>query len=78
MVSPDPRFDAQGQPMAARLKDVKWQPMGQEDVIMCGKFASLDASAGNANGLLDGIEDFSQPPAGSGVDHAGASGASHR
>jgi 2,5-diamino-6-(ribosylamino)-4(3H)-pyrimidinone 5'-phosphate reductase len=86
MVSPDPRFDAQGQPMAARLKEVKWQPMGQDDVIMCGKFGSLDAAAGvvasgNANGLLDGIEDFSQQGGGAHgpvVEHPGASGSSHR
>ncbi len=59
-VSPDSRFDTQGQPMATRLREVKWQAMGQDDVIMCGKIGGMQAAAANGNGLLDGIEEFSQ------------------
>lgn len=62
-VSPDPRFNTQGQPIPTRLRDVKWQPMGQEDVIMCGKIGVEQASPANGNGLLDGIEEFSQQAA---------------
>ena len=59
-VCPDPRYDTQGQPIATRLKEVKWQPMGQEDVIMCGKIVKPEPPpAANGNGLLDGIEEFS-------------------
>ena len=41
-VAPDSRFDPQGQPVATRLRDVKWQPMGHEDVILCGKLGVGD------------------------------------
>lgn len=79
-VSPDPRFDTQGQPMATRLKEVKWQPMGQDDVIMCGKIGGLEPAATKANGLLDGIEEFSQQAVAHGPtgEQAGASSALHR
>ncbi|ERF69625.1 hypothetical protein EPUS_03617 [Endocarpon pusillum Z07020] len=80
-VSPDPRFDTQGQPMATRLRDVKWQAMGQDDVIMCGKIGGVQPPAANGNGLLDGIEEFSQQavangPAAAAAEQAGASNAS--
>jgi 2,5-diamino-6-(ribosylamino)-4(3H)-pyrimidinone 5'-phosphate reductase len=78
-VSPDPRFDTQGQPIATRLRQVKWQPMGQEDVILCGKMG-LEQPGSNGNGLLDGIEEFSQQAVsnGSSLEQAGASTISHR
>ncbi|NKB16324.1 MAG: RibD family protein [Sphingomonadales bacterium] len=78
-VCPDPRFDAQGQPIATRLREVKWQPMGQEDVIMCGKIEP-ERPAPNGNGLLDGIEEFSQQalPNGPAVEQPETSAASHR
>ncbi len=78
-VSPDPRFDTQGQPIATRLKEVKWQPMGQEDVIMCGKIGR-EPPAANGNGLLDGIEEFSQQAVANGpvVEQAGTSTTQHR
>ena len=57
-VSPDSNFGGeQGRPMASRLRDVKWQPMGAEDVIMCGK---LREEPEPTNGILTGIEQFSQ------------------
>lgn len=78
-VSPDPRFDGQGQPMTTRMREVKWQPMGQEDVVMCGKMGS-DNAAANGNPLLDGIEDFSHPGGTNGpaLDQAGPSSAHPR
>ena len=57
-VSPDSNFGGeQGNPIASRLREVKWQPMGTEDVIMCGK---LREEPGQANGVLPGIEQSSQ------------------
>jgi 2,5-diamino-6-(ribosylamino)-4(3H)-pyrimidinone 5'-phosphate reductase len=57
-VSPDSNFSGeQGRPIASRLKEVKWQPMGTEDVIMCGK---LREEPEPTNGILPGIEQFSQ------------------
>lgn len=79
-VSPDPRFDTQGQPVATRLREVKWQPMGQEDVIMCGKLGH-ERTGANGNGLLDGIEEFSQQAVANGpppVEQAGAATAANR
>jgi 2,5-diamino-6-(ribosylamino)-4(3H)-pyrimidinone 5'-phosphate reductase len=77
-VSPDSRFDAQGQPIATRLREIKWQPMGQEDVVMCGKLGP-ERPAANGNALLDGIEEFSQQALANGpaVEQAGPSSASH-
>ena len=63
-VSPDSDFSGeQGRPVASRLREVKWQPMGAEDVVMCGK---LREESEQANGILPGIEQFSQdvPPGG--------------
>ena len=78
-VSPDPRFDTQGHPMPIRMREVKWQPMGQEDVVMCGKMG-VDNPAANGNALLDGIAEFSQQASanGPGLDQAGPSTALHR
>jgi 2,5-diamino-6-(ribosylamino)-4(3H)-pyrimidinone 5'-phosphate reductase len=57
-VSPDSNFiGEQGRPVPSRLKEVKWQPMGTEDVIMCGK---LREEPEKTNGILPGIEQFSQ------------------
>ena len=58
-VSPDPTSDEQGRPVATRLTNIKWQPMGVEDVIMCGTFGKKQSVTQN-NGVLPGIEDFSQ------------------
>ena len=78
-VSPDPRFDAQGQPMTTRMREVKWQPMGQEDVVMCGRIGSENPAA-NGNALLDGIEEFSQQGRANGpaLEQAGPSSAHPR
>jgi 2,5-diamino-6-(ribosylamino)-4(3H)-pyrimidinone 5'-phosphate reductase len=57
-VSPDSDFSGeQGRPVSSRLKEVRWQPMGTEDVIMCGK---LREEPERTNGILPGIEQFSQ------------------
>jgi 2,5-diamino-6-(ribosylamino)-4(3H)-pyrimidinone 5'-phosphate reductase len=57
-VSPDSNFGGeQGKPIESRLKEVKWQPMGTEDVIMCGK---IRGEPEQTNGGLPGIEQFSQ------------------
>lgn len=76
-VSPDPRIDTQGQPVATRLRQVKWQPMGQEDVVMCGKMGVDLPAAANGSGLLDGIEELSQQAVANGpvVEQAGAAAA---
>jgi 2,5-diamino-6-(ribosylamino)-4(3H)-pyrimidinone 5'-phosphate reductase len=78
-VSPDPRFDTQGHPIPTRLREIKWQPMGQEDVIMCGKIGPAPAAI-NGNGLLDGIEEFSQQVVANGpsVEQAAAPSVSNR
>jgi 2,5-diamino-6-(ribosylamino)-4(3H)-pyrimidinone 5'-phosphate reductase len=57
-VSPDSNFGGeQGRPVPSRLREVKWQPMGAEDVIMCGK---LRMEPEQTNGMLPGIELFSR------------------
>lgn len=56
MVSPDPTFDPTGRPIATRLRNVRWQPMGDADVVLCGHI-TFDRPA---NGILPGIEEFSQ------------------
>ena len=57
-VSPDSNYGGeQGKPIALRLREVKWQPMGAEDVIMCGK---LREELEPANGVLLGTEQFSR------------------
>ncbi|KAK7968497.1 hypothetical protein LTR80_004990 [Exophiala xenobiotica] len=55
-VSPDPTFDYSGKPIATRLRDVRWQPMGESDVVLCGHMG-FDRPA---NGILPGIEEFSR------------------
>ncbi|KAJ9633243.1 uncharacterized protein PV06_00941 [Exophiala oligosperma] len=55
-VSPDPTFDYSGRPIATRLRNVRWQPMGESDVVLCGQMA-LDRPG---NGILPGIEEFSR------------------
>jgi len=52
-VSPNPRVEESGKPIpASRLREVKWQPMGAEDVILCGKLRTPP--------LLSGIEAMAQ------------------
>ncbi len=64
-VSPDSNFTGeQGRPISSRLREVKWQPMGAEDVIMCGKLREEQALE-QRNGILPGIEEFSQDMLGS-------------
>ena len=58
MVSPDPAFDHSGRPIATRLQNVKWQPMGEADVVMCGHLTS-DYSRPSGN-MLPGIEEYSR------------------
>lgn len=55
-VSPDPTFDDQGIPMATRLTDVRWQPMGDADVVMCGRMRYEPQT----NGVLPRIEELTQ------------------
>ncbi|KIW20022.1 hypothetical protein PV08_00597 [Exophiala spinifera] len=55
-VSPDPTFDYSGRPIATRLRNVRWQPMGESDVVLCGQMA-IDRPG---NGILQGIEEFSR------------------
>lgn len=54
-VSPESTVDQHGQPMATRLSNVRWQPMGDEDVVMCG---SLRIPEPPTNGILSGLEHF--------------------
>lgn len=56
-VSPDPNYDEFGKPIATRLCNVRWQPMGDADVVMCGQMRQEAASA-----LLPGIQEFSKGP----------------
>lgn len=60
-VSPDSTVDRQGMPMPTRLTNVRWQPMGDEDVVMCGSLRKLEA---RTNGILSGLEQFANavPP----------------
>lgn len=55
-VTPDPTFDPAGRPIASRLRNVRWQPMGDADVVLCGH-VGYDRPP---NGILPGIEEFSQ------------------
>ena len=64
-VSPETHYEG-NQPMQTRLADVKWQPMGLSDMVLCGHL--LDTSRRPA--ILPGIQEFSrqqvqqvQPPA---------------
>jgi 2,5-diamino-6-(ribosylamino)-4(3H)-pyrimidinone 5'-phosphate reductase len=42
-VSPDSTRDESGKSIpAARLQEVRWQPMGDDDVVMCGKLKQLE------------------------------------
>ncbi|EXJ68002.1 uncharacterized protein A1O5_08617 [Cladophialophora psammophila CBS 110553] len=61
MVSPDPTFDPTGRPIATRLRNVRWQPMGDADVVMCGHM-TIDPSP-PTNGILPGIEEYSRTAA---------------
>jgi 2,5-diamino-6-(ribosylamino)-4(3H)-pyrimidinone 5'-phosphate reductase len=54
-VSPDPTVDRHGRPIATRLQNVRWQPMGDEDVVMCGR---LNQPEPPNNGILSGLEHF--------------------
>jgi 2,5-diamino-6-(ribosylamino)-4(3H)-pyrimidinone 5'-phosphate reductase len=60
-VSPDSTIDRQGVPMPTRLMNVRWQPMGDEDVVMCGSLKRVEAPK---NGLLSELEQFANaaPP----------------
>jgi 2,5-diamino-6-(ribosylamino)-4(3H)-pyrimidinone 5'-phosphate reductase len=61
-VSPDTQFDSQsGRPIASRLTQVRWQPMGAEDVIMCGKIRQEPLPPPPpTNGILTGIAEQAQ------------------
>lgn len=56
-VAPDTAFDGQ-QPIQTRLANVKWQPMGQSDMVLCGQ---LDKA--RTQPRLPGIQEFSRQPA---------------
>ena len=58
MVAPAPAYDGRGAPAAIKLKDVKWQLMGSEDVIMCGKVIRTEAPPKPA--LVAGLQQFAQ------------------
>ncbi|KIW67344.1 hypothetical protein PV04_06605 [Phialophora macrospora] len=58
MVSPEPAFDQGGRPIATRLRNVRWQPMGEADVVMCGHM-NIDYPR-HPNGMLQGIEEYSR------------------
>ncbi|OAG41658.1 hypothetical protein AYO21_04122 [Fonsecaea monophora] len=58
MVSPDPAFDPTGRPIATRLRNVRWQPMGDADVVMCGHMTVDQPPI--TNGMLPGIEEYSR------------------
>ncbi|OAP60571.1 hypothetical protein AYL99_05573 [Fonsecaea erecta] len=58
MVSPDPSFDPTGRPIAQRLRNVRWQPMGDADVVMCGQMVADQVPL--TNGILSGIEEYSR------------------
>ncbi|OQV10501.1 RibD domain-containing protein [Cladophialophora immunda] len=58
MVSPDPTFDPTGRPIATRLRNVRWQPMGDADVVMCGHMTVDQPPL--TNGMLSGIEEYSR------------------
>lgn len=62
MVSPDPAFDHTGRPIATRLRNVRWQPMGEADVVMCGHMTSEQPRP--TNGMLPGIEEYSRTSSG--------------
>ena len=49
-------------PVPNRLSEVKWQPMGNEDVILCGKLGAGAAAQNNGDGrgILDGIEELAK------------------
>ncbi|KAL9619251.1 MAG: hypothetical protein Q9160_006103 [Pyrenula sp. 1 TL-2023] len=56
-VAPTPALQGM-RPVQTRLQDIKWQPMGTDDVILCGKLKS-NATAPT---LIEGIEAFAQAP----------------
>ncbi|KAJ9606717.1 hypothetical protein H2200_008725 [Cladophialophora chaetospira] len=58
MVSPEPSYDHSGRPIATRLRNVKWQPMGEADVVMCGHMTTDVPRV--PNGMLPGIEEYSR------------------
>ena len=55
-------------PIATRLRDVSWTPMGKEDVVCCGRVGGgvdmngSGSASGNGNGILSGIEAYSATP----------------
>lgn len=56
-VSPNSKHEGTGKPIpASRLREVKWQPMGAEDVVLCGKLRTPP--------LLPGIEAIAQQDGG--------------
>jgi 2,5-diamino-6-(ribosylamino)-4(3H)-pyrimidinone 5'-phosphate reductase len=70
MVSPDTGFDHTGRPIATRLRNVKWQPMGEADVVMCGHMG-VDYHPPPA-GMLPGIEEYSRAVPGPPDQQSGA------
>ncbi|KAJ9654876.1 hypothetical protein H2198_006149 [Neophaeococcomyces mojaviensis] len=56
-VAPDTHYEG-NQPIQTRLTDVKWQPMGQSDMVLC---AHLEQT--RHQGLLPGIQEFSRQQA---------------
>jgi len=74
-VAPYPTHDEHHRPIATRLKGVRWQPMGDADVVMCGH---LQVDAPPSNGILPGIEEFSQAASSERQQHAPPISASAR
>ncbi|KIX95563.1 uncharacterized protein Z520_08683 [Fonsecaea multimorphosa CBS 102226] len=58
MVSPGTAVDHSGRPIATRLRNVRWQPMGDADVVMCGHMTVDQPPL--TNGMLSGIEEYSR------------------
>ena len=65
-VSPETTVDERGQPIMTRLEQVRWHPMGEKDIVLCGKISPprLTPHVGPTNGMLPGLEAFAQsvPP----------------
>lgn len=57
-VSPDPNFVQPGQALPTRLSNVVWQPMGKDDVVLCGKLKPDPVQPQYS--ILQGIEEFSR------------------
>lgn len=58
-VAPDSCLDGRGGLLPTRLKDIRWQPMGDNDVVMCGRVKMED---GLPIQQLQYVKEPQQPP----------------